>query len=465
MNTNLFANPQLFNAYQSDPKLAMAQGLLQQGASTAPVRSPLEGLARALTGGLGGYQASQVRGAYQQQDQSYRKGLAAALQGDDVVSALSNSSDPTLQGIGLEQQLALGQARAKAKIDLANTLAGKGLAQGADGSVQPVPGFGAAEGQNANAQAMGTIPSAVAQQQAMIPGAVDQATRIAIQNAQVDLQKAVAMGPIAAQNEVAKIKATMPLVVQQAVLTAQGTGPVQTQTAANTAAATAPIQTAQAVSQATALSPIQTQTAANTAKATRLPDITTMINPTGTSSVSLDKTTPEGQAQLRDLMSKGYVERPGGVTINMNEDQAKAAQLYTRSQQQLRIATDNWGELAKLANQAGAKVPLGGNFMVSDKYQQASAAVKDIAASYLYSVSGATANPGEVANLVDTIVPKPGDSTATVKEKKQRLTDMVNSIQLRMKPGMAVPSLPAASPDATSPIPPPPPGFQIVPAP
>lgn len=105
MNNALFANPQLFQAYQQDPGLAYGQALMQQGASTAPVRSPLEGLARALTAGVGGYTQSKVRDRYQAQDESYQKGLAAALQGGDVLGALSASDDPTLKQMGLQAQI------------------------------------------------------------------------------------------------------------------------------------------------------------------------------------------------------------------------------------------------------------------------------------------------------------------------------------------------------------------------
>jgi hypothetical protein len=105
MNTKLFANPQLFQAYNNDPRMAMAQGLMQQGASTAPVRSPLEGLARALTAGVGGLQARQTTKGYQQQDDQYRQGLAEALKGGDVIGALQNSNQPQLQQMALEAKI------------------------------------------------------------------------------------------------------------------------------------------------------------------------------------------------------------------------------------------------------------------------------------------------------------------------------------------------------------------------
>lgn len=47
--------------FVSSPRLALAQALMAQGASAAPVRSPLEGIARVLTGAIGGYVGSGVR--------------------------------------------------------------------------------------------------------------------------------------------------------------------------------------------------------------------------------------------------------------------------------------------------------------------------------------------------------------------------------------------------------------------
>jgi hypothetical protein len=105
MNSALFANPQIFGAYQADPRNAYAQALMQQGASAAPVRSPLEGLARALQGGIGGYMQGQTRKGYEEQGEQYRQGLAEALKGGDVIGALSASNQPQLQQLGLEAKL------------------------------------------------------------------------------------------------------------------------------------------------------------------------------------------------------------------------------------------------------------------------------------------------------------------------------------------------------------------------
>lgn len=70
-----------------------------------------------------------------------------------------------------------------------------------------------------------------------------------------------------------------------------------------------------------------------------------------------------------------------------------------------------------------------GNFLASPQYQQAQNSLKTIVASYLYSVSGATANPGEVQNQVDVLTPKPGESKESVAAKKQRLVQMVDAVK------------------------------------
>jgi hypothetical protein len=134
----------------------------------------------------------------------------------------------------------------------------------------------------------------------------------------------------------------------------------------------------------------------------------------------------------------------GRGTGKPTEDQAKNSQLYTRANAQLPVALKNFGELAKGKNQffAGvgeARLPFTDigvpkGWVTGSEYQQAEGAIKDIAASYLYSVSGATATPGEIAGTVERIMPKMGESADAVAEKKKRLTDMVNSIKLRASP-------------------------------
>jgi hypothetical protein len=68
-------------AYQDDPRRLMAQQLIQQGSSTAPVQSPLEGIARALTAGVGGYFGGQAKREMMEREAAQSEAMMKALGG------------------------------------------------------------------------------------------------------------------------------------------------------------------------------------------------------------------------------------------------------------------------------------------------------------------------------------------------------------------------------------------------
>jgi hypothetical protein len=230
MNPALFANPQLFGAYQQDPRNAYAQALMQQGMSTAPVRSPLEGLARALAGGLGGLQQGNIRKDYEKQGEQYRQGLAAALKGGDVIGALSSSGDPYLNQLGLDAQLKGAMAKQQAQIE-------------GDQRIQTETALNPVMAQRAGQTAGATMPYEIQKAQAIAGIDVGKAVEIARQTLPIDTQKALGIAAGQAQIDLAK------------------------------AAQMAPIQTAQAVAQAQALLPIEVQKAIGIAEGTLPTDI------------------------------------------------------------------------------------------------------------------------------------------------------------------------------------------------
>lgn len=83
--------------------------------------------------------------------------------------------------------------------------------------------------------------------------------------------------------------------------------------------------------------------------------------------------------------------------------------------------------------------------LASPEYQQAQNSLKTIIASYLYSVSGATANPGEVETQASVLTPKFGESQASIDAKKARIQQMVQAVVdaaqgTNIPPGMATDS-------------------------
>jgi hypothetical protein len=125
----------------------------------------------------------------------------------------------------------------------------------------------------------------------------------------------------------------------------------------------------------------------------------------------------------------------GGAGGKVTEDQAKNRQLYQRTTQQLPIALQAFDSMGKLGNQVGNLT--GASWLTSPEFQRGDAALKDISASYLYSVSGATATPGEVANLQSTLRPRIGESAQAIADKKARLQQMVESINTRANPNQS----------------------------
>lgn len=59
---------------------AFADALMRAGASTAPVHTPLEGIARALQGGVGGYFAGEAQTKFDEREKAKQQAIAQALQ-------------------------------------------------------------------------------------------------------------------------------------------------------------------------------------------------------------------------------------------------------------------------------------------------------------------------------------------------------------------------------------------------
>jgi hypothetical protein len=105
-------------AFQSDPRRILGQQLMGQGASTAPVRTPLQGLGRLSSALVGAYLQRNALDAQVQREDAYRDSLTQALGGLDLgnvpgLQALSKvSPELALQtGVNLEGQLAVASAK------------------------------------------------------------------------------------------------------------------------------------------------------------------------------------------------------------------------------------------------------------------------------------------------------------------------------------------------------------------
>ena len=113
---------QLNQAFQSDPRRILGQALMGQGASTAPVRTPLQGLGRLSSALVGAYLQRKAGDAQVEREKAFETNVQSALSGLDL------SQTPTLQalsgfdplaaltaGAGLEGQLAVAAASRQPK--------------------------------------------------------------------------------------------------------------------------------------------------------------------------------------------------------------------------------------------------------------------------------------------------------------------------------------------------------------
>lgn len=159
-----------------------------------------------------------------------------------------------------------------------------------------------------------------------------------------------------------------------------------------------------------------------------------LLNPNDYSTVAEEPPKPPpdfdlsaGESRYSGQTGEVIAERPAAPPKPTERD-LRNQQLATVVAPELQVVEKNFGELAEIGNQAGANAPYVGNWLVSPGYQQARNSVQTIVASYLYSVSGATANPGEIATQTEILMPKAGDDKATVANKLARIRTMANSI-------------------------------------
>ena len=109
---------QLNRAYQTDPRRVLGQALMQQGASSAPVQTPLQGLGRLSSALVGAYLQRKASDQLAERENTFRDNLTQALSGMDL------SAVPSLQALaqvspeqalpaalGLETNLAVARAR------------------------------------------------------------------------------------------------------------------------------------------------------------------------------------------------------------------------------------------------------------------------------------------------------------------------------------------------------------------
>ncbi|WP_050596575.1 glycoside hydrolase family 24 protein [Mesorhizobium ciceri] len=112
-----------------------------------------------------------------------------------------------------------------------------------------------------------------------------------------------------------------------------------------------------------------------------------------------------------------------------NEAQQRNQQLYTVVKPEVERIDQTFGAMSDPSNQLWSNLPVGADYATTQEYQQAANSLRTVVASYLYSVSGATATPGEVENLSATLIPRVGEKKPSIDDKLARIHTMVEAIK------------------------------------
>lgn len=166
--------------------------------------------------------------------------------------------------------------------------------------------------------------------------------------------------------------------------------------------------------------------------------------PAGTaapSSAPVASTPPPSMAPAPQVAAPAAPEGPRSGIIPLTEGkpgklateaETRARALYTVAAPDLKRVEENFSALSSFYDQAsGALAGVVGadNFLTSPQYQQASNALSNVAQTYMYVTSGASAPEAEVQRMVRSLTPRPGESAASVRDKLDRVKTMVTAIR------------------------------------
>lgn len=124
----------------------------------------------------------------------------------------------------------------------------------------------------------------------------------------------------------------------------------------------------------------------------------------------------------------------------------KAALVYPRAQQSAAVL-ERFFEHGIPAKQGLGKLPIVGNFVLSDAEQQAQQAAETVSSAVLRLESGAAISEHEVKEMANQMLPKPGDSDAVRAQKRATLHVQLERMKAAAAPTMGHETTPATHTD------------------
>jgi hypothetical protein len=139
------------------------------------------------------------------------------------------------------------------------------------------------------------------------------------------------------------------------------------------------------------------------------------------------KTPVEYAAEKARILAE---EKPKGAQ-KLTEAQERNRGLFVTALGELPIVEETFDSMGSWRGRAGEAIAgmTGYRGFTPESYQRGSNAIERIAQAALYSTSGATAPVEEVRKTAESVTPMPGDGEQTLKDKRERLTRMIEGIK------------------------------------
>jgi hypothetical protein len=138
------------------------------------------------------------------------------------------------------------------------------------------------------------------------------------------------------------------------------------------------------------------------------------------------RTNPDGTFEM--------VQGAGKDGLKLTEGQSKDNVFYTRATGALKTFEPVANAMTSITDSLGGRVPLVGNYVKSDEYQQAEQSGREFLAAILRKDTGAAITDGEMSQYGQVYFPAPGDSTQTLAQKSASRQRAIDAIKNGMNP-------------------------------
>ncbi len=147
------------------------------------------------------------------------------------------------------------------------------------------------------------------------------------------------------------------------------------------------------------------------------------------------ETSKKGGMSLQVDPETGAVTFQQGANIKpMTEAQSKDAVYSTRAEGALPLIDQHGDALTRVNENVGAQIPLVGNYMKSEEYQQAEQAGNEFLQAILRKDTGAAITSQEMSEYGRTYLPMPGDSPAVLEQKRISRRRALEALKAGMPP-------------------------------